>query len=537
MSGAEASPPPANSAGGGEGPHVLLTGCTKTYGPTIALNDLSLELRKGEILGLVGENGAGKSTLIGTLNGTVVPDRGKLTVHGVAVRFGDRQRLARLGMSTVFQEQHLVGTMPVFENIYLGQEGSFLIGGCVRKKAMRKAARVVFQQLGLDMRVERTTDSLSFGERQLVEIAKAFAHADLTDEMPIVLLDEPTSALSDSDTHVLFDRMREWRARAVFLFVSHRLEDILAVTDRLVVLKDGCKIDTRPTAGVSEDILHELMVGRKRDREYYKESLQLDDVQDVPILEVRHVSYKKAFRDISLVVRPGEIVGLAGVLGSGKSELALAIAGGLRPDAGEVLVGGSKLTRGSVGDAVRHRVAYVPQERSTEGLVGYLSVAWNLTLATLAKLRVSGTPFLSARKERAAVRRMVERLDIRPPRPGMLCAGLSGGNQQKCVLGKWLLTEPRVLVLDDPTRGIDVGAKEEIYALLRQMAKRNIGILLASDNMHEIIGLANRIVVMRDGVVTAEIPAPRTHKPSEGQVVRHMVSAINAASDVRLEEK
>jgi ribose transport system ATP-binding protein len=474
------------------------------------------------VLGLVGENGAGKSTLLGILNGTVRPDTGTLRIRGVPVPFGHPKELARHGLATVFQEQSLVATLFVYENLFFGREDAFTVGGVLRRRAMRKKAAEVLDSLGIPVAADARTDALGFAERQLVELARAFALETTVAARPIILLDEPTSALSDAETHLLFARVEQWRDRATFVFVSHRLQEVLRVCDRLMVLKDGETIAFHSAGGVTEAQLHELMVGRKRDTDYYKEPRQRRELGE-PVLEVEGLSLEGSFEDVGFELRAGEVLGLAGVIGSGKSELAMTVSGALRPTAGQIRVGGRPLHLGSLPAAIHAGIGCLPQERTVEGVIPYLSVAWNLTLPALGRIRSGVSPLLSPRKERAFAQQMIERLAIKPPRRSALLTTLSGGNQQKVAIGKWMLGDLVVLVMDDPTRGVDVGAKEEIYGLVRGLSERGVACLVASDNMHEVIGLSNRILVMRDGRVSAELPAPPEAKPAEEDVVRHMV--------------
>jgi ribose transport system ATP-binding protein len=289
-----------------------------------------------------------------------------------------------------------------------------------------------------------------------------------------------------------------------------------------MVLKDGQTIGFRETNSVTEPDLHELMVGRKRDTDYYKEPRQRRELGE-PVLEVERLSLEGAFEDVTLTVRSGEIVGLAGVIGSGKSDLVMAVSGALRPTAGQILVKRRPLHLGSLPAAIHAGIGCLPQERTVDGVIPYLSVAWNLTLPGLERIRSARSPLLSPWKERDFAHTMIERLSIKPPRPSALLMTLSGGNQQKVAIGKWMLRDLAVLAMDDPTRGVDVGAKEEIYGLVRDLTDRGVACLVASDNMHEVIGLSNRILVMRDGRIAAELPAPPEAKPLEEDVVRHMV--------------
>ncbi|MEO9614000.1 MAG: sugar ABC transporter ATP-binding protein [Nitratireductor sp.] len=503
-------------------PALQLEGISKSYPGTKALTDASLVLRRNHVLGLVGENGAGKSTLLSIINGTVRPDAGTILIYGERVGFGHPADAARHGVATVFQEQGLISTIPVYENIFLGREGKFNSAGVLRQKAMIREAREVLEELGVDVDPKTLTGTLPFGTRQLVEIAKAFALSRVYPVEPIILLDEPTSALSDNETSKLFDGMKRWRERASFILVSHRLSDIFETCDEVVALKDGQVVDQRPTRSTNEEQLHELIVGRQRNEEYYREAIQRDPGERI-MLSARSVSKAGELHDISFDLREGEILGIAGVLGSGKSTLAKMIAGAEAQTGGEISIGEDRLRPGSRRDGIRHGIGYVPAERSIAGVIGSDSIDWNITLPNLSQINVGIPGVISARRGREMTSTWMERLRVRAPGPAVMCRTLSGGNQQKVVFGKWLAGKVRILVLDDPGRGLDVGAKEDIYSLIRQLAADGAAILLVSDNLPELIGLSNRIIVLRDGRISAEVDAPRDAKPHEVDVVSAMV--------------
>ena len=502
-------------------PALELSGVSKTYPGTRALSDVSFTLERHGMLGLVGENGAGKSTLLSIINGTVRPDSGSVLINGHAVRFGHPSDAARHGVATVFQEQGLIPTLPVYENIFLGREARFSVTGALRQRAMVAEAKAVLDELEVDVDPRAPTASLSFGRRQLVEIAKAFALSRIYPVEPIILLDEPTSALSDNEAAKLFDGIARWRRKASFILVSHRLADIFATCDEVVALKDGAVVGRRATAETDETALHALIVGRARDAEYYREAAQRTP-SGRTVLRVSDLRKPGHLRGVSLDLRAGEIVGVAGVLGSGKSTLAKIVAGAEAPSAGEVAVNGVVLAPGSRRDAIRHGIGYVPAERSTEGIIGTDSIEWNLVLPNLGRI-TRFLAWLSARRSRALTNAWMARIKVRAPGPAALCRTLSGGNQQKVVFAKWLAAEARILVLDDPGRGLDVGAKEDIYTLMREIADKDAAILLVSDNLPELIGLSNRIVALRDGLVSAVFDAPADAKPREVDVVAAMI--------------
>lgn len=503
---------------------VALAGITKRYGPVRALSDVSLEVRTGEVLGLIGENGAGKSTLIGVLSGTVRPDAGTMEVDGSPAPLGDPRRLAAFGVSVVVQEQALAESLRVYENIYLGREELISHPGLSRARRLRSAAAALLREMHLDhLSPDAFVGDLSYPQRQLVEIVKAFASAQLTERVPLILLDEPTSALSEHEAELLFSLIERWRLRAAFIYVSHILQDVLRLSTRLLVLRDGRVIDTLPNEGITDSRLHELMVGRERSADYYREDEQHGPRAQEPALRLVGAGRAGAFTGVDLEVRPGEIVGVAGVAGSGKSELVAAVAGAVGLDSGWVEVGGARRARWNVPEAVKAGVLYVPPERATDSLFPTMSVRANISLGFLDRLTSRRYRLLRLREERSATSDLAGRIRIKAPSLGTPVAELSGGNQQKAVFARWLGRECAVLVLDDPTRGIDVGTREEIYALIREMAARGVAVLLCTESLEENIGLADRIVVLRDGWVTAEIPSPASAKPDEVDVIRYMM--------------
>jgi len=503
-------------------PALEFRAVTKRYGAVMALDSVDLVLPRHGVLGLVGENGAGKSTLISVINGTARPTDGQLIVNGRVVSLGSPAEAARAGIATVFQEQGLVANLRVYENMLLGRERQFSRAGVLGAMAMRQFARKVLDELGIAIDPLSVTGNLNFGERQLVEIAKAFALGHLYPVEPIVLLDEPTSALSDRETEILFDSIRRWRGKASIILVSHRLADVFAVCDAVTTLKDGRVSGHWPIGDATPDLLHEAIVGRPRSAGYYKEHEQRKTLGDV-VLELADVDVPGQLRSVSLSVRAGEIVGVAGVLGSGKTALGHVITGALRPSGGEIRVHGRRLRPGSRAAALAADIGSVPAERNIAGVIGMHSVQSNLVLPSIRSFRAPRFPVLSGRRQAAATDRWIERLRVKTAGRSQQIRNLSGGNAQKVVFAKWLARGVRVFVLDDPGRGLDVGAKEEIYTLLRSLAREGVAIVLISDNLPEIIGLSNRVVTFRAGAISAEIPAPAHDKPSETSVVTNMV--------------
>jgi ribose transport system ATP-binding protein len=494
---------------------------TKRYPGVVALDDVTLEVRPREVLGLIGENGAGKSTLLKILGGLQRSDAGRVVLRGTPVRFGSPRAAADAGIGMVYQEQSLLPNISVAENLFLGAEGTSVRGGWYRWRSLRARAREQLDKLGLDINPAMQTDALTFGQRQMVELAKAIAIEDRTEHDPVVLLDEPTSVLEAKEVEILFAQIRRLRERASVIFVSHRLDEVLAVSDRVYVMKDARCVAERIPSETTIPELHSLMVGHELSGSLYHADRQRDPGQE-PLLEVRGLVVGDAVDGVDLDVRAGEVVGLAGVGGSGREALCRAIFGAEPIARGEIRLQGRPFRADTPAAAVRAGVGYVPAERRTEGAALGMSVAENVSLAHLEE--VTRGPFIDAGRERALVEGWIERLRIKTPSPSVAIGTLSGGNQQKAVLAKWLLSpQLKLLILDHPTRGLDVGAKAEVYGLIRDLVEKGIGVLLMADTLEETIALSHRIVVLRDGRVTRRFDAPPDAKPEQVDLVEGMV--------------
>jgi ribose transport system ATP-binding protein len=421
----------------------------------------------------------------------------------------------------VFQEQSLLPNLSVSENIYLGHEAEFTRLGILRWGKLHAAARRQLEKVQLKIDPATRTSNLSFAARQMVELAKALTLEERTDRHLLILLDEPTSVLEQAEIDILFERVRALKQRASFIFVSHRLDEVLAISDRICVMKDGQVVADLPNQdGLEVHKLHQLMVGRGLQAEYYRESEQ-HPYDDTVLLEADHISLEGAYLDVSFELHKGEILGIAGVIGSGREELCRTLFGFHAPTSGRLLVAGSPVHFKHPSDAVAHGIGYIPRERRTEGLVLYLNVASNITLASLHKVMRRG--LINYGRESELARGWVDKLSIKTPSIRAMCLNLSGGNQQKAVLAKWLNAESRILILDHPTRGLDVGAKEEVYALVRQLSNTGVSVILTADTLEETIGLSHTILVMRDGVVTQRFAASSGHKPQQLQLIEYMV--------------
>ena len=496
------------------------TGITKTFPGVHALRDVSIEVRPNEVVGLIGENGAGKSTLMRVLAGTYRPDGGSLTLDGAQLRLRNAREAALHGIGMVFQEQSLVLNLTVAENIYLGQEDRFTRFGIVNWRAMNEAARRQLGMIGIDIDVTQRISDLTFAARQMVELAKALTLEEMVERPLLILLDEPTSVLNAADIEVLFARVRALKSRASFVFVSHRLDEVLAISDRVYTMKDGAVVAEHRAADVTAPELHEIMVGRGLQAEYYREARQQAPRKET-LVETSGLGVAGVYQGVDLRIRAGEIVSIAGVVGSGREEVTRTIGGFLQHDAGEMKIAGDAVRFGSPEPAVRKGIGYVPRERRLEGLVMFLSIAENISLADLSSVTRHGA--IDHGKERRLAADWIKRLRIKAPGPDAACRKLSGGNQQKVVLARWMTAGSRILVLDHPTRGLDVGAKEEVYELIRDLSAQGVAILLISDTLEETIGLSHQVLVMRDGKITARFDASPGKKPDQVELLRAMV--------------
>ncbi|OCJ10347.1 ABC transporter ATP-binding protein [Rhizobium sp. AC27/96] len=492
----------------------------KSFAGVPALRNVSIEIRPNEVVGLIGENGAGKSTLMRILAGTHQPDSGTLMLDGQPLKLRNARDGAVHGIGMVFQEQSLLLNISVAENIYLGQEDQFVRFGIMDWKGMRAAARRQLEKIGVDIDVTARTSELTFAARQMVELAKALTLEETVARPLVILLDEPTSVLSGSDIDVLFKRVRSLKSRASFVFVSHRLDEVLRISDRVYTMKDGQVVAEHRAADVTGPELHEIMVGRGLQATYYKEDKQLPPRSEI-VVDASRLAIDGAFHDVDLQIRAGEIVGIAGVVGSGREEVTRTIGGFLAHTGGTLKINGEAVHFRSPEQAVRKSIGYIPRERRVEGLVMFLSIAENISLADLSSVMRRGA--IDYGRERRLATDWIKRLRIKAPGPDIACRKLSGGNQQKVVLARWMTAGSRILVLDHPTRGLDVGAKEEVYELVRELSSQGIAILLISDTLEETIGLSHRVLVMRDGAVTAHFDAAPGHKPDQVDLVRAMV--------------
>jgi len=474
-----------------------LRGISKRFGATQALSDVSLDLVAGEIHALVGENGAGKSTLVKILAGVHQPDSGTILLDGTPVQIGGPAEARALGIAVVHQEPRLFPDLTVAENVFIGHAPAGRLGS-IDWGATRRAAEALFAELDVQFDVNAPVRGLSMADQQLIEIAKS-----LSVEARVLILDEPTASLSAHEVERLFAIVRRLRQRgASILFVSHRLDEVFALCDRATVFRDGRHVVTLPTSQLTTADLVRHMVGRAVSL-FPKVETPIGDV----LLEVDGLSRVGAFRDVSFTVRSGEIVGFAGLVGAGRTEVARVLFGIDRRDAGEIRLGGAPVAFTSPSAALTAGVAYVPEDRHQDGLVLDFTIAQNVTLPILPRL--FPRLLVRAATERAVAIDETRAFQVRMTGVGQLVGALSGGNQQKVVLAKWLASRPRVLILDEPTRGIDIGAKVEVHRIVSELAASGLGIVLISSDLPEVLAMSDRIVVMHEGRITAEIPRAR----------------------------
>jgi ribose transport system ATP-binding protein/L-arabinose transport system ATP-binding protein len=479
---------------------MQIRGLEKQFAGELALQDANLDIRRGEVHGLVGANGAGKSTLIRCLAGVTVPDRGRIVIDGQELKLGSPRAAEAAGLAFIHQELNLVPHFSALQNMLLGAPKAtrlFLIDW--KRSSIR--ARAAARRIGIRFPLETPTSELSVAERWLVMICKA-----LIRDANLIAMDEPTASLSAAESEQLFSIIRDLAADGVaILYVSHRLDEVLDLSDRITVLRDGRIVDHATRGGLDKRGLvraiigHDIGAGEQRSRANIRRD-------KTPIFSARAVSRGTAVKDVSFDVFEGEILGLGGLVGAGRTEVARLALGVDRLESGHFELNGNPLTIADEADAVAKGIALVPEERRAQGMMLGQSVGFNVNIASLALLRsIPGLPFLSYGKERDRAQRLVEELRIKTPGVGATISSLSGGNQQKTMIARWLRPSSKVLILDEPSRGVDVGAREEIHSAIRDLARRGVGIIVISSDVEELAILADRVIVLREGRVTGEL--------------------------------
>jgi ABC-type sugar transport system ATPase subunit len=476
-------------------PLLELTDISKGFPGVQALSGVRFDVRAGEVHALMGENGAGKSTLVKILSGVHQPDTGTILIEGKPTRIASPVHALALGISPVHQELHLEPFLSVAENIFLGRQptGRF---GLIDRRRMESEAAALLKRLGAPMDATAPVGSLSIAHRQIVAIARA-----LSTDAKVVIFDEPTSSLTRHETDLLFGIIARLRQDGFgIVYISHRMEEIFRLSDRVTVFRDGRHIETCPVGELDLKRLIALMIGRELGEAVRGEAGEVGET----VLSVRGLTKAGVLRDVSLDVRRGEIVGLSGLVGAGRTELARAIFGDLSFESGEIRVGGTLLENPTPRRAIEAGIGLVPEDRKEQGLVTGLSILENIGMPTLRQM--SRFSVIRRSAERQLAEDYVRRLAIRTPSVDQRAVFLSGGNQQRVVIAKWLATKPRILIVDEPTRGVDVGATAEIHGLLRTLAREGLAILMISSDMAEILAVSDRILVMHQGRITGELP-------------------------------
>ncbi|WP_342469608.1 sugar ABC transporter ATP-binding protein [Ureibacillus sp. FSL K6-3587] len=473
---------------------IEMTGISKAFNGNAVLKNVQFNLKDGEIHALMGENGAGKSTLMKILGGIHSNDAGEIKVDGQPVHFKSPKDAEKHGIVIIHQELNILPDLTVAENLFLGKEKTFGFG-ILKNKEMDQEAQELLAKLGLDIHPKTMAGDLSVGKQQIIEIAKAIAS-----NAKYIIMDEPTAALTDREIRTLFETIRELKAKGIsFVYISHRMEEIFSICDRITILRDGQYVGERNIPETNFDEIVAMMVGRELGERFPERKAEIGDVK----LEVQNLTVKGLFENVSFNVRKGEVVGMAGLMGAGRTEVAETIFGYRRAHGGDILIDGKKVSIKTPIDAMKHKIGYVTEDRKTKGLVLDFSIQENVSLANLKKVSSSGV--VNKEKETSLVNQYIQQLKIRTSSPKQSAKSLSGGNQQKVVLAKWLGTEPEVLILDEPTRGVDIGAKKEIYQIINDLAQAGVAILMISSELPEIIGMADRVLVMHEGKITGQV--------------------------------
>jgi ribose transport system ATP-binding protein len=493
----------------------------KSFPGVKALQNMNFNVYQNEIVGLVGENGAGKSVLMKILVGIYKMDKGEMKLYGKNVKLSDSRMAIQLGVGMVFQEGSLIPNLTIAENLFLGHENRFKQYGLISISKVMEEAKKQLDRVGLNIDPKIYIYNLSQAYQQMVEVARLLWLSNIFHiENPLLILDESTTTLTSKEIEQLFNILREIKNEASIIFISHRLEEIFELSDRIVVLKDGKNVANMKVSETNIHQVENLMIGRKLSKEYYNESEQ-NEPKDEVLLKVDGLEKKGSFRPISFLVKKGEILSLVGVVGSGKEDICKCIFGLMKPDNGIISIEGKEVKINKPKDAVKAGIGYIPINRREEGLALQMDVMSNITLVMLKKIIRNGLINSQLEKEKALY--WIKKCSILTPSSKTICKNLSGGNQQKVVLSKWLAANVKIMILNHPTRGVDVGAKEEFYKMIRLLALEGMSIILMSDRLEEDIGLCNRMIIMKDGNITKELACPVNNKPTPVDIISYIV--------------
>ncbi|MCC8026144.1 MAG: sugar ABC transporter ATP-binding protein [Clostridium sp.] len=470
---------------------IVMKDIKKSFGSNQVLTGAGLDVRSGEVHALMGENGAGKSTLMKILTGVYTKDAGQIFVDGREVTFHSPREAEEKGILFIYQELNVLYDLTVEENLFIGREIKGAFGWC-KSGEMQKKAREALDILGVSISPKAVMSSLSVGQQQMIEICKA-----LMADAKVIIMDEPTAALTETETKTLFQVIKGLREKGVsIIYISHRMEEIFEICDRITVMRDGAYIGTRDVCATNMNELVRMMIGREIGERYPKRNSSIGQV----VLEVKNLGSDPYFDQVSFQVRAGEVLGVGGLMGAGRTEIMQAVFGNLPCQRGEIFVDGKKAAVKSPGDAIRAGMGFITEDRKLEGLMLDKSIQENISLTNLDT--ISGSTVVSGQKEQGLCRQGIEDFNIRCFGPSTLAGNLSGGNQQKVVLAKWILKNPRILILDEPTRGVDVGAKKEIYNIINTLAEQGVAMIMISSELPELLGMSDRIMVVREGRVT-----------------------------------
>lgn len=473
---------------------VVMKGITKSFGTNYVLRGVDFTIKAGEVHALMGENGAGKSTLMNILTGLHKPDAGEILIDGNQKQFDSPKEAEKFGLSFIHQEMNTWPEMTVVENLFLGNEIKNAIGWIDNKK-MRALALETFRELGVSLNLDEEVKNLSVGQQQMIEIAKS-----LLSDGEVIIMDEPTAALTEREIEVLFRIIQNLKQKNVaIIYISHRMEEIFKISDRITVMRDGVSVDTKRTADTNNDEVVRKMVGRDLADYYPAKTSKIGPI----VFEAKKLSSERKFQDVSFQVKAGEIVGFSGLMGAGRTEIMRSIFGIDPLDSGEMYLEDKKITISNPNDAIRQGIGFLTENRKEEGLILDYSISENISLPSIDGFRKNG--LIDTQAEKDFVELLMERLQVKAEGCDDIVSGLSGGNQQKVVLAKWIGIGSKVLILDEPTRGVDVGAKREIYQLMNELADRGVAIVMVSSDLPEVLGVSDRIVVVHEGKISGEL--------------------------------
>lgn len=486
-------------------PMLKMTNISKSFPGVKALEDVNLTAYGGEVTALMGENGAGKSTLMKILSGVYTKDSGTIEIDGEKVEIAGIKEAEALGVTIIHQELSVLPNLTVAENIFLGNEKTNKLTGRIEKKLLNERSKMFLEQIGCRIDPSTLVKNISVGEKQMIEIAKS-----LTKNSKIIIMDEPTTALTDVETKKLFEVIKSLKEKGIaVVYISHRMEEIFHICDKVVVLRDGRYVGEERIKEIDNDKLINMMVGRKIEEQFpYKEFKKTQT-----LLKIKNLSFGDIVKDASLEVKGGEILGVAGLMGSGRTELAKTIFGEYKATSGEIYVEGKKVKIRNTKDAINNGICYLSEDRKKEGLVLGMSVGRNMTLSNIEKYE-NKLMRINQDAENKDVEEYIRKLKIKTPGSAQLIKNLSGGNQQKVILAKWLLLSPKVLIIDEPTRGIDVGAKKEIYELLNELKSMGKAIIMISSDLPEVLGISDRVLVMSEGKISGQLARGEANQES-----------------------